>query len=267
MLMISSRKKFSNSDKLTGSADDSIKEVDIHNFIFGDDVQNSTFLNKLDGKRVILLIHGYNNDIFDVMRAYAILETKITTNLNDHYDMVVGYTWPGGDDKFEYSSAKSRTTLIGPRLSRLISRMSTVVRSLDFMTHSMGAHVIFKALQHQSTGKIRHHFAMASAVDNEAIEREERYYNSSNALKYNFIFHSKNDGVLGLAYRLAEWDRALGYSGPEDPANTDDNVKIINCKRVISHHGGYKYSAEVFGFIHSALNDDPMRISKFNRLR
>ncbi|ETW98756.1 MAG: hypothetical protein ETSY2_42290, partial [Candidatus Entotheonella gemina] len=177
-----------------------------------------------------------------------------------------GYTWPGGDDIFDYNAAKARTTLVGPRLTRLINCMSPVISSLDVMTHSMGAHVIFKALQQQSI-RVRHHFATASSVDNEAIEQGERYYNSSNACKYNFIFHSKNDAVLSFGYRTLEWDRALGHSGPENPAATEDNVKVVNCKRVIKRHGGYKYSGPVFQFIQSTLNRaNPGQLPKFTQL-
>ncbi len=144
--------------------------------------------------------------------------------------------------------------------------MSPVISSLDVMTHSMGAHVIFKALQQQSI-RVRHHFATASSVDNEAIEQGERYYNSSNACKYNFIFHSKNDAVLSFGYRTLEWDRALGHSGPENPAATEDNVKVVNCKRVIKRHGGYKYSGPVFQFIQSTLNRaNPGQLPKFTQL-
>jgi hypothetical protein len=51
---------------------------------------------------------------------------------------------------------------------------------------------------------------------------------------------------------VADFDLALGYSGPEDPADIiahSPNVKVANCKRVIDSHGGYKYSDPVYQFM------------------
>ena len=265
MWIISSRKDFTHSETLIESSnDDLIRKFDVYSHNFGIDGQLDAFLNCIKGKPVILLIHGYNNEIDDVMHAYAILNTKLCKLEIQDY-CVLGYTWPGGDDIFDYYTAKNRTTSVALRLSRLFNQMSEVA-SLDVMTHSMGAHVLFKALQNRENS-IRYHFAMASSVDNEAIERGERYHTASNACKLNFIFHSKNDDVLGLGYGIAEWDTALGYSGPEDPASTENNVKIINCKRVVTHHGGYKYSLPVFKFIGKILKSkNPSNIGKFTRL-
>ena len=44
---------------------------------------------------------------------------------------------------------------------------------------------------------------------------------------------------------------ALGYSGPEDPGAVikhSKNVRVVNCKDVVSSHGGYRSSGQVWAY-------------------
>ena len=73
----------------------------------------------------------------------------------------------------------------------------------------------------------------------------------------SYIFQSKNDDFLGGAYQLAEWDRALGFSGPGNVAAIHHTTKVTNCKRKIKSHGNYKRSAEVYQYIERELSHTP----------
>ena len=73
------------------------------------------------------------------------------------------------------------------------------------------------------------------------------------------MFHSKNDPVLRLWYRIGDFpdfDTALGYSGPEDPAsimNRSQNVRVVNCKDIVASHGGYRSAGQVWSFMAQEL--------------
>jgi len=60
-------------------------------------------------------------------------------------------------------------------------------------------------------------------------------------------------------YRLGDvfdFDTALGYSGPEDPRAIMDHsphVTVINCKEIVTSHGGYRSSGQVWSFMAQAL--------------
>ena len=188
----------------------------------------------------------------DVVRAYDIIQRNVSTHLRDIYDAIVGYTWPGGDDGLDYFAAKTRAGAVAPRVRRWLKDIVGVVQSVDVMNHSMGERVVLAGLSDDRATKVRNLFNMASAVDNESIQIEEKFYVASRNCETLYVFHSKNDSVLRNAYRLAEWDRALGDSGPEDPAQIiqhSPNVKIVNCKNVIKSHGGYKDSEVIYKFI------------------
>jgi hypothetical protein len=132
---------------------------------------------------------------------------------------------------------------------------------MDVMTHSLGTRVALKAVDRISQGHVRLLHLMASAVDNESIEAGYAFYRGTQNCVRNLVFHTKHDPVLKYAYTAAEWDTALGLSGPEDPASIrqhSKNVTVVNCKRKIKEHGQYKYSDDVYALIGSALDGAPM---------
>lgn len=260
MLMISSRENFWDSETLSNS--DEIRDVVLDGEGLGEPIGQEEFINRLRNRRVLFLIHGYNNEEDDVVRAYDIIERNVSAYLGNMYDEIVGYTWPGGDDRFDYYSAKTRSGAVAPRVRRWLRDIVYVAQALDIMDHSMGTRVSLTALRDPRASRVRNLFNMASAVDNECIQRREKYYPATQNCETLYVFHSKNDDVLRTAYVFAHWDRALGYNGPEDPAaiiEHSPNVKVVNCKNVIQEHGDYKYSEEIYQFIGRELVDKTAR--------
>lgn len=256
MLIISSRKNFSDPDALKTHGHD-YKEVDLLTDLPLRDLQEGEFLDEVSGKRILLLVHGYNNEQDEVYDAYTIIENKLSEHIKNEYDLVIGYSWPGGDKGIEWYSSKSRANSVARRFRFLMASLSEQTNSIDIMSHSLGARVVLKALK-QADNKtiIRNYFCMAAAIDNEVLERDEEFHPSIDNVERLFVFHSKNDGVLSGAYRLAEWDNALGLYGPEDKAYIQNKAKTIyvaNCKKVIESHGAYKRSDAIYKYINKVL--------------
>ena len=250
MIIISARKGFWDNNIISNQ--DEIRNVVPLQTRSTGKLKQGEFLASIKDKRVLLLLHGYNNEEFDVLRAYQIIENKTQAILPDYYDLVIGYSWPGGDDALDYFAAKRRASAIAPRLGNWLPKIKSQVSHLDVMTHSMGTRLLLSALQLEETAKIDRSFNMASAVDNESLELSEKYHEASKQCTKFYVFHSRHDGVLGFAYRAAEWDRALGFSGPEDVFNIMtfcSHVKTANCKNVVKSHGAYKNTDAVYTYI------------------
>lgn len=263
MIIISSRKSFNDPDTLKAHGH-KYKEIDFSTDLAIRELQEEELLNQISGKRVLLLIHGYNNEQDEVYDAYTVINDKISEHTHNKYDCVIGYTWPGGDKGIEWYASKSRANSVARRFRFLISALSQQADILDIMSHSLGARVVFKALkQAKDDTVIRNYFCMAAAVDNEVLEQNEEFHLSISKAKNVFIFHSKNDEVLSIAYKVAEWDNALGLYGPEDKSYIQKqakNIYVINCKKVIASHGDYKRTKEIYKYINRVLTK---RTAKF----
>jgi esterase/lipase superfamily enzyme len=177
------------------------------------------------------------------------------------YDALVGFAWPGGAVGVSFPFARGRAGESAARFGRLITGLRSVGATIDLNTHSLGAHVAFEALQDLPAGSVRLAWNFAAAVDNESVEFRERYYDASQRCARFYIFHSKKDPVLRTWYRLGDFfdfDTALGYSGPEDPRAIIDhsqNVRVINCKEVVSSHGGYRSAGQIWSFMAQELTN------------
>jgi esterase/lipase superfamily enzyme len=115
-------------------------------------------------------------------------------------------------------------------LYRLVNDLVNLhgVAKLTLITHSLGAHVglrcasvLGERLYH---GRSRIRFAncllLAAAVEDDVFSRptlleEYHFPDAPFAVEDLHIFVSRADDVLKHAFRVGEWDAALGYSGPE----------------------------------------------------
>src|SRR5271163_1739228 len=64
----------------------------------------------IKGKRVLLLVHGYNNNAQEALTTYHLIDANLSAFMNEHhslsYDYVIGYLWPGYHESWEYFEAK-----------------------------------------------------------------------------------------------------------------------------------------------------------------
>jgi len=124
MYLISAREGFWSDNKL--AVRDAIREVDLVGEDPSSPVDEPTFLSEINGKKVLVLVHGYNNEPEDVHRAYATIEGQVAKLVDGAYDLVVGYIWPGGDDPLDYFSAKKRANALARRFGIWLKKWSTI---------------------------------------------------------------------------------------------------------------------------------------------
>ena len=257
MIIISSRKNFVDADHL--AIENKVRSIDlVSNQLLDNDID----LNKiLLDKKVLVLVHGYNNKQNEIYNAYKTIEDNVLKYSNEEYDHIIGQSWPGGDKASEWWSAKAKVEGAAILFFDLLKKLSHVCASLDVMSHSLGAAVTLHALLGGNAQKmVRNYFCTAPAVDNESLEPGEEYHDALKCCEKIFVFHSSKDGVLRLLYKVAEQDRALGVYGPDDSnfvLTTDKGLFVANCKRVVDEHGGYKNSLPVYQYMQSSISGDP----------
>lgn len=262
MLIISARRNFSHSDHFANRAY-SIGDVDLQSdTVIEQDIPIDQFIERVRNKRILLLVHGYNTEQDDVYDAYAVIERKCQKHLRNTYDLVLGFSWPGGDQPWEWKQAKSRANGAGRRLRFLLESMPC--QAIDVMSHSLGGRVVLKALKYSGRNHlVRNYFCTAAAVDDECLEPGEEFARSVRSWERMFVFHSKYDTVLSTAYIMAEFDSALGLRGPEDKdyiQTKTDSVFVVNCKHHIRSHGGYKNSSKIYQFMDRYVTDCPPKL-------
>jgi esterase/lipase superfamily enzyme len=261
MLMVSCRKDFWSATEF--SPTDEIRDLDLDTGT-GPVITPTAFLEALAHKRLTLLVHGYNNERLDVLASYRTIDAHMRLlgflgAASRPYDALVGFVWPGGATGVSFPFARGRADDTAPRFGQLLADLQSCGATVDLNTHSLGAHVALEALREVSSPVVRHAWNFASAVDNESVEYGERYFDASRQAVRFYVFHSKNDPVLRVWYRLGDFfdfDTALGDSGPEDPRAIMDHsphVRVINCKEVVTSHGGYRSSGQVWSFMAQEL--------------
>lgn len=269
MQMISSRRDFWSATEFSDV--DELRDVILENPDPASDtpLSEAQLLATVAGKHVLLLVHGYNNTEDDVSLAYARIEKAVARYLGSKYDLVIGYTWPGGAIHISYPIARARANTAGPRLAPWLQKLARKASSLDVMSHSLGARVVLKALNaglKNPARPIRNLYLLAAAVDNESIEKGEEFYDATRRTARTVVMHSKKDKTLALWFRIGDailpwqwldmFDVALGFSGPEDAADIIDHsphVTVVNGKGPALDHGDYKDHPAVYGYLKEYL--------------
>jgi hypothetical protein len=261
MLMVSCRRDFWSPTEFSDS--DTVREIDLATGR-GRPVSQADFLRHVKSSRLTVLVHGYNNEERDVVSSYATIDAQMRRlgflgGATAAYDRLVGFAWPGGAVGVSFPFARVRAGDTAPRFGRLLNELRRAGATVDLNSHSLGAHVVFEALRDGPASMVRNAWNFASAVDNESVEHGERYFQASRRCRSFYVFHSKNDPVLRVWYRigdLLDFDTALGFSGPEDPGviiRHSPHVRIINCKDVVSSHGGYRSTGQVWAYMSREL--------------
>jgi hypothetical protein len=261
MLMVSCRKDFWSPTEF--STTDTILRVRLDTGV-GTPVTPDAFLREVQGRRLMVLVHGYNNEERDVVSSYGTIDRQMRQlgfigGAGAKYDGLIGFAWPGGAVGVSFPFARQRAAESAARFARLLAELRGASTELDLNTHSLGAHVAFEALRGGEPQMVRNAWNFAAAVDNESIENGERYFQASRRCDRFYVFRSKNDPVLRVWYRvgdLFDFDTALGYSGPEDAGamlEHSPHVRVINCKDVVHSHGGYRSAGQVWAYMAQEL--------------
>lgn len=201
----------------------------------GGSIPESAALNQLFGRRVLVLIHGFN--VTDALDAYARIGLHVCT----WYDAIIGVTWPGSALAFGFWWAARRADQAGRMLAETLG---TIRATIDIEAHSLGCRVALEAMRQGAA--CRSLILAAPAVDDEWIEKGERYGEGVSGVQRVLVAHSRADGVLRYAYKLAGLDTALGQNGPRMNGQVPRNVRSVDLTASVASHGDYKRDPEFY---------------------
>jgi predicted alpha/beta hydrolase family esterase len=186
---------------------------------------------RINGKKCLVLCHGYNTkDAGDFYSRYLM-------HMGACYDEIIGLSAPLSKFGWAFWLATMRAGKAGRLLVEALSRFEPVV--LDIQGHSLGCRVALEALDHGL--KVRHAILAAAAVDNESIQKRQKYALAVQRVEGTMLVAcSRHDKVLGRAYKLGMLDEALGHSGPQNLADCDSRIKVLDCSDYVNEHSGYR---------------------------
>jgi len=255
MFLINTRKDghdarlFSAQDRLT------ILDQDLESSEVGEHEMLAAF----QSRKLLLLIHGFNNSMEDILQEYALMETQIEQYTEQAYDAIVGFSWPSGANGLDYFRARDNTTYAGRRLRYWLKRLSKVSGVLDIIGHSMAAQVGRNAFHRDESIKVRNIFSMGAAINTSLLNQDTEFDQILDSCNRIYMLYTEKDRILKYAYRFVEWHNAVGYSGRPMTSLNDEGlskIHVVDCSNVISDHTEYKRSPEVFQFISSSLNEE-----------
>lgn len=224
--------------------------------------------SEIKDKKVLLVIHGYNNtfdwaiqSIKEVNSTINKLESKNNVCL---YDLVIGYIWPGFDNFVDYGLAVENADHLKDRVRSHLIDLHEVTSHIDILAHSLGNRVLLEALNFESLNFpiVENFFAMAPAVDADAIDINHELYPASLNIKNLYVLHSSRDDVLKLAYPLTSGKEALGAETKPKLKKTPKNVQFVDCSDLVAGHGYYFQTKSIYKFIEKisqGTNPDPLK--------
>lgn len=256
MILVSCRKDF-NSDRIFAPA----------NQVEG--MTDSQLADRVRGKHVLILIHGYRTPMKNVRAAYLAIEDGLRAEgllSPSNYGEVLGFAWPSYRLRISFPAAIPHANTASEYFYDLMRLLTGAARTIDVQTHSLGARVALQGLAAQGEVKSDNLILTAPAVDNECLEPAREFNEVLGRTRRCYVLHSKRDSVLRM-YALAKADRALGKNGPQRPKVIEQqcpNVYVVDCHRVVKKdHSGYRKTPLYYDFWKQVL-ETPSAIRRFS---
>jgi esterase/lipase superfamily enzyme len=266
MIIISYRRNFW--DDAGMAEHDAVHEVPLNGLDPESVLTDDDLAGAVRKKRILLLVHGYRNPRENVIEGYRMIDATMRLRGMigagpSRYSAVLGVTWPGGLTPVSYPLAKMRANAIADSVWARTKTLCAKARAVDVMTHSLGARVALKAFQNAPDGEVfvRNLFLTAPAVDDESIERKQKFFGATRACERVFVLFSRNDGVLGGLFPIpvfGDGDLALGFKGPQHKDRVGPNVRLVDCARPVGSHSDYRKRFELYTFIAGVLSGAPI---------
>jgi esterase/lipase superfamily enzyme len=272
MYLVSCRKGFE-SDQLLGSENQYRNYTNPADHSVFQAMTKTQILEKATNQHVAILVHGFNNEIPDVMRGYW----RVVTQMKDTgvtgtegYGLVLGFTWPGFSTKAGYFTAAINAKKAAVFLAELVNDVRAVAHTVDVQTHSLGARVALQALKNPKKTFIDNLLLSAPAVDNHLLEPDESFHSSLSSCNRCLVYHSKDDKVLKVAFLVGDVSdgihKALGLKGPRNKTLTlkSSNLYVVDCAARVHDHSGYKDAKQYFEHWKQVLGGGPL--SRYDEL-
>ncbi|HTB11830.1 MAG TPA: alpha/beta hydrolase [Bryobacteraceae bacterium] len=210
----------------------------------------------LYGSRLVLIVHGYNNDEDEAAHSYDILFESLRELVPnpDVLRSVWEVYWPGyvnisGKKRtalsaFSYPAQVRKAVRIGRALGSFLNSVAVGRESMEvlFVAHSLGCRVVLETIRNLSTANVsvKAICLMAAAVPVTHVSSAGALRPAADAAEKRYILHSPADTVLKRYFRAGQlgdsWSEAVGRFG--NPRSYWD-VRLSNNVNTGLDHGEY----------------------------
>ena len=163
------------------------------------------------GRRVLLLVHGFNVSRPKAVVTYAKLEEALKLNgLPDDY-LVIGVLWPGDYwiPVINYPAEAADAKRSGQRIADFIKVHFGRMGPVSFLSTSLGARVVLEAVAQMRPMKADRVCLTAAAVDDNCLAVQ---YDAARAnAVQTTVLASRKDRVLRLAYPVGDFVSDIFY--------------------------------------------------------
>lgn len=151
----------------------------------------------------VVLVHGFNTSYSSAKSSYTTASSVLASELgNRNY---VGFYWPS-NTWLSFGTAVKHANTAGKYLIYMLSEISKICNTrVHIICHSLGGRVLLSTLQQNEARYVRwgKNCLLAAAVHNNIFFTS--FANTNTVAQYNYVYFSKNDGVLKYLYSLYYW--------------------------------------------------------------
>lgn len=229
-------------------------------------ISEAELLQSVKQKKILILLHGFHQSIFDVLSFYISMEELHRKYLSVHYDVVVGIIWPGGESKFDNYRPKQNVKKAGSYLQSWIYHLTKSQCTIDVMSHGMGSLLVYHSMDLiQENFSIRNVFSIGAGIPQEVLTNDLQIERVQHRVEKIYLFYIENEHTRTDLSQIenqnaSENEESMNW---EEELTKKKKVNLINITEKISNFPGYQSLIVITECIDKLLSDSryPQHIS------
>lgn len=220
-------------------------------------ISKSELLLSVKQKKILILLHGFHQSVFDVLSFYISMEKLHRKTLSEYYDVVVGIIWPSGDSKFNNYQSKQNARKAGSSLQNWIYHLNKSQCTIDVMSHGMGSLLVYHSMDMmQDNFSIRNVFSIGAGIPQEVLTNDLHIDRVHHRVENIYVFYIENEHTRTDLSQIVNQN----VSEKKEPKNwkkeltKKKKVNLINITEKISDYPGYQSLIVITEYIDKLLS-------------
>ncbi|SMO88656.1 alpha/beta hydrolase [Fodinibius sediminis] len=227
-------------------------------------INETELLSAINGKSVLVLVHGFYEEIFDVLSYYLTLDYHYRKSLTDKYDAIVGFIWPSGESKYGNYHSKEHIRKAGSFFRHWVYRLNCAQCTIDVMSNGMGSLVVYHSFQIPGDFRIRNIFLMGAGIPQEVQTNISQMEKIVDLVKHIWVFYIENNNSHDNKSVKNKAKKPMIYSERkkwEKQTAQIQNVSLANLTGLIDDYRGYQSLTFVIELIGALLSNSQNLLS------
>jgi|GEM_PF-4356819 len=227
-------------------------------------ISETKLLSAINGKNVLVLVHGFYQEIFDVLSYYLTLDYHYRKSLTDKYDAIVGFIWPSGESKSANYNSKEHIRKAGSFFRHWVYRLNCAQCTVDVMSNGMGSLVVYHSFQVPGDFRIRNIFLMGAGIPQEVLTNVSKMEKIVDLVKHVWVFYTENNNSYNdrsVNNKVKKPVIYLEREKWETQTAQIRNVSLANLTGLIDDYRGHQSLTFVTELIGALLSDSQNPLS------